>query len=126
MVGNSGPSSIPVRTRSRPRASYIPHSCYPMQVRVTLGDTRRQHPTFFLAWPLFSLAKPRLVADIVRHRVTVADTQFCYPCRYPVRLGDMATGGLTPIAIGNMKPKAKRYEVPDRRSPGLYIAVQPG
>src|SRR5437660_1590085 len=33
--------------------------------------------------------------------------------------------GLTPIAIANLKPRAGRYEVPDGRCPGLYLAVNP-
>jgi integrase len=33
--------------------------------------------------------------------------------------------GLTPIVIENQKPRAGRYEVPDRRCAGLYLVVQP-
>jgi integrase len=33
--------------------------------------------------------------------------------------------GLTPIAIANLKPRAGRYEVPDRKCSGLYLAVSP-
>src|SRR6266481_6345501 len=32
---------------------------------------------------------------------------------------------LTPIAVENLKPKAERYEVPDRGCAGLYVVVQP-
>src|SRR5438132_13104804 len=37
----------------------------------------------------------------------------------------MARRGLTPIAIANLKPRAGRYEVPDGRCSGLYLAVSP-
>ena len=33
--------------------------------------------------------------------------------------------GLTPIAIAALKPRAERYEVPDRGSDGLRLVVQP-
>jgi len=33
--------------------------------------------------------------------------------------------GLTPIAIAALKPRAARYEVPDRGCAGLYVVVQP-
>jgi integrase len=37
----------------------------------------------------------------------------------------MAPRGLTPIGIAALKPRAKRYEVPDRGCVGLYVVVQP-
>src|SRR5262249_18153064 len=41
------------------------------------------------------------------------------------RIQAMAARGLTPIAIDALKPRATRYEVPDRGCAGLYVVVQP-